>query len=86
MDGAEDDMQPLRRRPLVNIAVLDPESGREVVSSGPYADHVCGASLHRTMLESGVYHMIASTFDPDVEAGLNLSVYSDRPLIVKKLV
>lgn len=49
----------------------------QVVTSGSYADAVCGVATSPFQLQGpAVYSAIVSTFDPGVEAGFELTAYS----------
>ncbi|PWN53961.1 hypothetical protein IE53DRAFT_383488 [Violaceomyces palustris] len=86
-------------RPYANLAIFEASPsastqvsqpparmglGREVASSGAYADHVCGVAIEGARLLPGTYLMIASTFAPDVEGDFVIEAYSDRPIDVTR--
>lgn len=60
-------------------------SGRDIASSGPYADHVCGVTIEGARLDAGKYVLVASTFAPGLEGDFQVFVYSDAPLDVSRV-
>ncbi|KAG8959966.1 hypothetical protein FRC00_001028, partial [Tulasnella sp. 408] len=53
------------------------EMGEQVVTSGSYADAVCGVATSPLQVQGpAVYSAIVSTFDPGVEARFELTAYS----------
>jgi hypothetical protein len=49
-------------------------------NAGVYTDCVCGCVFEQQAVEPGEYHIIVSTFLPNIEAPFNLLVYSNPPL------
>lgn len=72
-------------RPPINVAVFHKSTKREVVSSGPYADLVCGVSIEETRLEPGNYLIVVSTYNPGIVASFTLDLYSDRRIVYEKV-
>jgi Calpain large subunit, domain III len=81
-------------RPALNVALYKAQSDgtlhhkskptveRAVATSnaGVYTDCVCGCVFEQHAVEPGEYHIIVSTFLPNIEAPFNLLVYSNPPL------
>jgi Calpain large subunit, domain III len=81
-------------RPALNVALYKtkpdgtlhhkskPTLERAVATSnaGVYTDCVCGCVFEQQAVEPGEYHIIVSTFLPNIEASFNLLVYSNPPL------
>lgn len=72
-------------RPHTNIAIFAKSSKREVVSSGPYSDPICGVVIEETRLEGGEYLVVVSTYDAGVQAYFTLDIYSDRRIVYQKV-
>ncbi|PWN35081.1 cysteine proteinase, partial [Meira miltonrushii] len=66
----------INKRPHLNVTVIGQESGKEIASSGPYANIPCGVAIRNVMLEPGNYTIIASTFDMYVEAAFTLQLFT----------
>lgn len=73
-------------RPFVNVTVFERDTGREICSSGPYTDNVCGAAVRSADFERGNYTAVVSTFEQGTEADFVLDVYGERPFVCTKLV
>lgn len=65
-------------RPYINLALFtETDAGlREVASSGGYTDQTCGAAIEQVKLQSGTYRLVASTYQPDTEAGFAIDLYT----------
>lgn len=72
-------------RPPINVAVFDKTTRREVVSSGPYADAVCGVAIDETRLQPGDYLVVVSTYEAGVMANFTLEMYSDRRIVYRNI-
>lgn len=89
-NSAKAKIQTAQGSPHINVAIFakrseDENIGAEIVSSGPYADNVCGVTIKPAILEAGEYIVIPSTFDSQVEAEFLLDVYGDKPITFSKL-
>ncbi|MCO5588315.1 hypothetical protein L7F22_042270 [Adiantum nelumboides] len=76
----------INKRPHLNITVICQETGKEIASSGSYADIPCGVSIRNTMLEPGNYTIIASTFDMYVESPFTLQLFTGRNITLTPIV
>ncbi|PWZ01337.1 cysteine proteinase [Testicularia cyperi] len=69
-----------RPRPYLNLAVFRHQDRREVTSSGPYTDLVCGVAIPKTRLHPDTYLFVPSTYSPDVLADFTVDLYTDLPV------
>jgi calpain-7 len=72
-------------RPPINVAVFHKATRREVVSSGPYADAVCGVAIEECRLQPGDYLVVVSTYEAGITANFTLEMYSDRRIVYQKV-
>ncbi|CBQ72616.1 related to calpain-like protease PalBory [Sporisorium reilianum SRZ2] len=64
-------------RPYVNLALFAEDGAlSEVASSGSYTDLTCGAAVERAKLRPGTYRLVASTYQPEVEAEFAVELYT----------
>ncbi|KZS95724.1 cysteine proteinase [Sistotremastrum niveocremeum HHB9708] len=65
----------------LNVTVfqsLDTGQGKEVLTSGPYSDAICGTATKATTLPKGKYVMIPSTFAAGIQERWELIVYHSK--------
>ncbi|KAI0821140.1 hypothetical protein BC629DRAFT_1435043 [Irpex lacteus] len=56
--------------------------GAHLATSGPYSDAICGVATPQITLQPGSYFIIPSTYNPGVQAGFKLIVYTSASVIV----
>jgi calpain-7 len=74
------DSKMVTLKPQINVAIFTKSSRREIVTSGPYSDAVCGVAIEETKLEAGKYLIVVSTFEPGILVDYTIDVYSDRKI------
>jgi calpain-7 len=72
-------------RPPSNVAVFSKSTRKEVISSGSYADLVCGVAIEETRLEPGTYIVVVSTYHAGSSCPFTLDMYSDRRIVYEKI-
>ncbi|KZT05397.1 cysteine proteinase, partial [Laetiporus sulphureus 93-53] len=62
----------------INVSVFQRKASRGILvgTSGPYSDAIAGAVTPRIALQPGTYHIIPSTYHPDIQRAFKLIVYS----------
>lgn len=75
-------LQLLKPSPAIalNVTVFAALSGRslgrQITTSGPYADNTSGAVTPQINVSPGKYLVVASTYDPGISSDFQLQVYS----------
>lgn len=65
----------------LNVTVFqaqDTRQGKEIMTSGPYSDAICGTATKLVTLAKGQYAIVPSTFTPGVQERWELTVYHNK--------
>ncbi|CEH17275.1 Cytosolic Ca2-dependent cysteine protease (calpain), large subunit (EF-Hand protein superfamily) [Ceraceosorus bombacis] len=68
-------------RPAVQLSIMDAATGRQVETSGPFVDHVCGVLIDDLRLSQGEYFLLPRYHGAGIQTGFFIDVHSDAPIV-----